>query len=219
MKRILLTFIVITSLAVSASAQIAVGVKAGLNLANVGGDLEDTDMRPSFHLGGYLTLPLAGKLSLQPELLYNALGAKAEGIDLDTYSGITEKTEYKETLKFSYISIPVLVQYSIGPVNIHAGPQISFLASAKYDAEGKTYVNGVFEESFSSDNVDIKDGFKGMDFGFNLGAGVGFGKLSVTGRYSLGLANIADEDDDDDEKFKMTNNVIQLSIGYRLFGK
>jgi hypothetical protein len=194
MKKLVLTLTAIVMLSICASAQVSVGVKAGLNLANLGGDVEDTDMRPSIHVGGYLNYAFSESLSIQPELLYNSVGAKSsyeeDGFDVE------------QTLKLNYISVPVMFLYSFGNVNIQAGPQFGFLASAKskYEVDGE------------SEDIDVKDGFKGIDLGFNLGLGANFGKLNASARYSLGLSNVNDGEGD------VKNNVIQLSLGYRLFG-
>jgi hypothetical protein len=84
--------------------------------------------------------------------------------------------------------------------NIQAGPQLGFLAGANAKA--------------GSASVDVKDFFKGTDFGINLGVGLNFGKLNAAARYCLGLGNIAEDSGDE----KITNSVIQVSLGYKLFG-
>lgn len=181
-------------LATGAFAQgISGGVKAGLNLANVkGDDVEDTDMRIAFHFGGFLNFGLSDALSVQPELLYNSVGAKMSDDDGDF------------VYKLNYISIPVNLIYSFGNFNIQAGPQFGFLASAK----GKATYDGESEE------VDMKDFYKSTDIGVNIGLGAAFGKAHVSARYGIGLANIADFEEAD-----VKNSVIQLSLGYKLFGE
>jgi hypothetical protein len=196
MKKLLSTVAVVVFFAASAMAQVSVGVKAGLNLANVtGDDVDDSDMRMSLHLGGYLNYAFSESLSIQPELLYSSMGAKSSYDDFGV--------DIEETTKLNYISVPVMVVYSFGNINVQAGPQIGFLASAK----SKVEVDGDSEEE------DIKDFFKGTDFGFNLGLGANFGKLNASARYCLGLSNIVDADEAD-----VKNAVIQISVGYRLFG-
>lgn len=179
MKKLLLT-VFAACLVFAASAQFKGGIKAGANLANIGGDdANDTDMLFAFHLGAYGQFGLSEKLTLQPELLYYGAGAKADD----------------EELKINYISIPVMFKYNVGEtLNIQAGPQIGFLAG--------------------TDPSELKDDLKGTDFGLNIGLGASFGKFSVDGRYSLGLASIIDVDDVD-----VKNNVIQISLGYQLFGE
>jgi hypothetical protein len=194
----------------SASAQFSVGVKGGLNLATLGGDGESPDMRASFHVGGYLNFPLSDNLSIQPELLYNSVGAKNSESDSYEEDGfeITEKVDV--VFKLNYVSIPLMMKYSFGAINLQAGPQLSILAKAKSKIEYEIVVDGDLEESGSVE--DDVDDIKGFDVGLNVGLGADVGKLNATVRYSLGLANINDDSD-----FKTTNNVIQISVGYKIF--
>ncbi len=64
------------------------------------------------------------------------------------------------------------------------------------------------KSEFDGDSTDIKDDTKTIDFGlgYKLENGLKFGA-----RYNLGLANIAEDAGDD---FKITNNVIQVSVGF-----
>ena len=179
MKKILFTVFAVC-LVFAASAQFKGGLKAGANLANLGGDVSGTDMLFSFHVGAYGQFGLSDALSLQPEVLYYGAGAKDD---------VSE-------FKLSYVAIPVMFKYALGEsFNIQAGPQVGLLMKAEYAG------------------VDLKDGLKGTDFGLNVGAGVTFGKLSVDARYSMGLSNI-----NDGGNGEIKNNVIQVSLGYQLFG-
>jgi hypothetical protein len=191
MKKSLLTFFV-AILALTASAQLGGGLKAGLNLANFGADAKDifdSKTLVGFHVGGYLTFNVSDALSVQPEVLYNSVGAKSEGDgDVD--------------IVVDYISIPVMLLYNVNEnFNIQAGPQLGLLLGANAKGDGAS--------------VDIKDFFKSTDFGINFGLGANFGKLNATARYCLGLANVFEDSGDE----KGTNNVIQLSLGYKLFGE
>jgi hypothetical protein len=194
MKKIFLAISMVALFAAGASAQsISGGAKAGVNLANLNGDdVEDTDMKIGYHIGGYVNIGISEALSVQPELLFNSVGAKASE---DGYDG---------TYNFNYISVPIMLMYSFGNVNIQAGPQIGLLTSAKLKVEG----NGESEE------IDYKDFLKSSDFGFNIGLGANFGKVNAAARYCIGLSNIADGDDAD-----VKNGVIQLSLGVKLFGE
>lgn len=194
MKRIFLSVAMVTLLAAGAFAQgISGGLKGGLNLANaIGKDAKDADMkmRIAYHFGGYVNIGFSETLSLQPELLYNSVGAK---MDEDV------------ALHMNYISVPLNLQYSFGNFNIHAGPQFGFLMSAKAKAD----VDG------QSAEVDMKDFFKSTDLGVNLGLGANFGKLNASARYTMGISKVWDTEEDVDAK----NGVIQLSLGYKLFGE
>ena len=197
MKKLFLTVAAVAICTATLFAQISVGAKAGVNLANVIGDVDNTDMKVGFHVGGYVNVAFSDALSLQPELLFNSVGYK--------YTVSNGFDEADVTSNLNYISIPVSLMYSFGPVNLHAGPQLGFLMSAKTKSDFDGF-----------DDQDLKDDLKSTDLGFNVGAGVKFGNLNVTARYTIGLSNIADGDDADDIDVK--NGVIQLSLGYKLFG-
>jgi hypothetical protein len=109
------------------------------------------------------------------------------------YYGAGDK-EGDDEIKFSYLAIPIMLKYNLGETfNLQVGPQIGLL--------------------LSTDPSELKDVMKGTDFGLNIGAGASFGKFSVDARYSLGLANVLDV-----SGAEVKNNVIQLSLGYQLFG-
>lgn len=114
------------------------------------------------------------------------------------FNMVGSKVEDSE-FKMSYISIPVMFKYSPAPIfNIQAGPQFGFLMGAKLDDE------------------DFKDNFKGLDLGVGIGAGVDLPMgLNFTLRYVLGLSDIGDGEL---SEVTVKNNVLQASIGYRLFG-
>ena len=80
MKRIFLTVSLCALFAAGAFAQgMSGGLKAGLNLSNFAGDdVDGTDMRIAYHVGGFVNFGLTDALSLKPELLYNSIGAKAD---------------------------------------------------------------------------------------------------------------------------------------------
>jgi len=168
----------------AASAQFKGGIKAGANLANFGGD----DAGSSDMLFAF-HIGGYGQFALSDALTLQP--------ELLYYGAGAKDSDTDDALKVNYISIPVMFVYGLGEkFNIQAGPQIGFLMSA--DLEG----------------TDVKDSFKGTDFGLNLGLGAGFGKLNAAVRYSIGLSNIIDADNVD-----VKNNVIQISLGYQLFGE
>ncbi|MCD9018356.1 porin family protein [Parachryseolinea silvisoli] len=196
MKKLFLTVAAVALCTATLFAQISIGAKAGVNLANVNGDdVDEADMRIGFHVGGYLNVAFSDALSLQPELLFNSVGYKtSEEIAGD---------DYDVTTNLNYLSIPVNLMYSFGAFNVHAGPQLGLLMSAKLKSSDVDELDG----------EDVKDFYKSSDLGFNVGIGGNFGKLNATARYTLGLSNIADDDDAD-----VKNGVIQISLGYKIFG-
>jgi hypothetical protein len=133
-------------------------------------------------------------LSLQPELLYSSVGAKMNILGI------------KASSRLNYLSLPIMLRYNPQPIfNLHAGPQIGFLVSAKEELEGLS--------------EDAMDAYKQLDVGLGIGAGVELPiGIGFSARYVLGIANIADMSDADEIEGKFTNNVFQISVNYKIFG-
>jgi hypothetical protein len=207
MKKIILSAAMLAAVCFSAAAQedIKFGVKAGVNIAKFGGDIEDLDSRTGFHAGAVAEFKLSETFSIQPELMYSQMGAKYEYID---YDGISE-AKIESTAKYDYLSLPILAKYYvIEGLSIEAGPQVGFLLSAKQ--EDKASGNRTFERT-----LDVKDGTKSIDFG--LAGGLAYDLpigLFFQARYYAGIANIAEEGDTN-EDFDVTNMAVQLSVGYK----
>jgi len=182
-----------SALTLLAGAQVQFGAKAGLNLANVHVSPSEPGtsfkMSPNVNVGVLAYLPLAGKLGLQPEVIYSGQGAK-----------VTSGSE-DGTYRLGYINVPVLVKYKdASGFFFEAGPQIGFLLNAKAKSQGVS--------------VDAKDAFKSADFAASFGLGYQFPfNVGIDARYNLGLNNIAK----DSEGSTAKNNVAQLSIFY-MFG-
>jgi hypothetical protein len=183
------------------------GFFGGLNIANMGGDMEDLGnalaaeledeieidvsvektSKTGLGFGAYYFHPLSPTLGFQLEGQYIRRGVKLE------FSGTG--MEVDSSLKLDYIEFPMLLRLSPGPGNdmrpvFFVGPVIGFNAKAEYEFEGEGM----------SETEDVKDEFKSTTFGALLGAG-----LSVTmnekstfllqARYYLGLSNAVDDDE------------------------
>lgn len=190
MKKILLSAAAIMAFGFASQAQdIKFGAKAGLNIADFGGDAETSGSRTGFHVGAVAEFKLTEQFSIQPELLYSMQGAKFE--TLDGFDVV------EEDMKLDYLNIPIMAKYYLFEgFSIQAGPQVGFLMSAKAEDE------------------DVKDSFKSIDFALNGGVGYEL-PLGVffQARYSAGLANVADGEGSDD--YSINNNVISVSVGYK----
>lgn len=202
MKKLIFVGITVLTFGVTSAQDVNFGVKGGLNVTTLTGDIEDLDPKIGFHVGGFAEIKLNEKFAIQPELLFSTQGAKAEYFD--DFDGFDVKVE--ENLKLNYINLPIMAKYFITEkFNIQAGPQVSFLMSAKNEV---TYS---FEGESDSEEFDIKDDTKAIDFGFNLGLGYSFtDKLFAEARYNFGLSSIPDDSDVD-----VKNAVFQVSFGYR----
>ncbi|WP_138434500.1 porin family protein [Winogradskyella algicola] len=200
MKKLFLAAFAVFAFASVNAQEVKFGAKAGVNLASIGGDAEDVDARTSFHIGGVAEIVISDKFSVQPELLFSSQGAKSEYTeDFGEFGSF----DVEEKIKLNYLNLPVMAKYYVAEgFSLEAGPQIGFLLSADAEVE----VDGESEEE------DVKDEFKGIDFGLGFGAGYKLDNgLNFSARYTLGLANIAEDAGDD---FSIQNNVFQISVGY-----
>lgn len=193
MKNITLIFSAFFMLVFSAQAQdqrSTIGLKTGVNFANIGGDA-DTDMRLGYHLGGFAKIQLSDAVAIQPEILYSLQGYKTEGA---SFGGVTFVEE--ENVNLHYINIPVMFKfYPMEGFNLQVGPQFGYLAAVTFDGE----------------DVKEESGLQDTDFGLAFGAGFDLNDVQIGARYNLGISDIVDDQDD---SFKAQNRVIQVYIGF-----
>jgi hypothetical protein len=195
MKKLILFVALAIFVIANSNAQINFGAKAGVNFATItGDDVESFDGRTAFHVGVVAEIVISETFSFQPELLYSAQGAD--------YSD----DEFEGTFKLDYLNIPLMAKFYVGEgFSLEAGPQVGFLMSAKdeYDFTGT---------AFKSEEEDIKEFVKDIDFGINVGVGYKLeGGLNFGARYNLGLS---DANDSGDDSFTLKNSVIQAYVGY-----
>jgi hypothetical protein len=179
-------------------AQVTGGVKVGVNFADLSieddDEIEEFDKRTGLAIGGFVEMPVAPQISIQPEVLFSQKGAKIEeGGD-----------EFK--IKFDVVQIPVLVKARFGagatrPFVVF-GPGFGFRTSAK------AQFNDEEEE-------DLKDDTKAMDFSGIVGAGVEFGRGSVEVRYDHGFTNLDDSDEGAEAKSRTISILFGVGFGAR----
>ncbi|MBL3547632.1 porin family protein [Chryseobacterium sp. KMC2] len=193
MKKILLglalvagTFTFAQKTSTTSNSPIRFGLKAGLNISSISGD--DTKSKAGFYGGVFANIPVAQDFSVQPEVLYSGMGAKADG-----------NSDMK--INLDYISVPVMFQYNALPnLYLEAGPQFSFLINSKF--------------KYQSNSVDVKDSFKTFDFGLGLGAGYYFTpNIGINVRYVAGLSDIIKDKPSGSDSSK--NGVFQVGLAYK----
>ncbi|MBZ0270011.1 PorT family protein [bacterium] len=171
------------SLKTSGSGATRMGLKGGMNIANMSVDpveLEDENSLTAFSVGAWWRIPLRGNFSVQPEALYSVKGDAQSG---DGYSTSTQ---------LAYIDVPVLARIGFlhgSPYqpSLYAGPLLAMnvSASAKVEGDGGDVA------------LDVKDQVNTFDFGMVVGGGLDFEfgshTYGVDVRYSKGLSNLAGE--------------------------
>jgi len=159
-------FVLSASASVFSQAQVSLGLKGGLNFANLDvSDLSGTyKNRTGYHLGAFALFKFT-KIGIQPEVIFSEQGSEIKDPQLGSFES-----------NFSYVNIPVIVKlYTVAGINLQAGPQFGFLTSANLGDES------------------IKDELKGSDVSLALGVGwdLPFG-LTIDGRYNLGLSDVSE---------------------------
>lgn len=183
----------------AAGQNMSVGIQGGVSLANLGGDVEDTDMKVGFAGGAFFGIDLQEYFRIQIQGQYVQKGAE------ETFNGetIKDKVDYIELLVPLTLTIPI--ENSAFEPRLYAGPAIGFLLSCKF--------------TFDGESEDCKDITTSVDYGVFFGAGadfmVGGGAIMLDVLYNLGLANINDDVDSDD--FSVKTQTIQILAGYRFF--
>ena len=215
MKKINILFLTICATlalnSVYAQAQLALGLKGGLNFSSVNSSNTTSfasayDSRTGYHSGAYLLVKLT-KIGIQPEILFSQQGHTF------TFNSQNYKSNY------NYICIPVILKlYLAGGFNLQTGVQFGFLSSATGDLIN-TSTGAV------STGQDLKNFVSSTDFSIPVGFGwdLPFG-LNFAARYNIGISDI--------NKYTGTSSpttvsslgttqaksqTIQISVGYRLF--
>jgi len=167
------------------------GAKAGLNFADVTYSGSGSYSSPGIRPDFHV----GGYLTF---MFTEHLGLQPELL----YSGQGAKSGSSK-LKINYITVPILVRFNVNKVlSFHAGPQIGILTSAKVKS--------------GSSSIDYKDNYKSSDVGIAIGTTVDLPmKLNFTFRLIKGITDI----NDTGSSLEVRNFNIQLSVGYKLFGK
>lgn len=197
----------------TASARVTtIGVKAGLSVSTLHGSLPtdgfvENGWKLGFGGGVSLGIPLAGGLSLQPELNYVAKGTSLGTLELTGPGGtIIGTVDLLETL--GYLEAPVLARISLpgGLISPYllAGPVLGIRVSQRLQFTGDaSYSTGV-------------DYFRSVDLGIGAGAGFELGRGPVRaileGRYTRGLTPAAEDVYSGDAR----NGDILVSLGVAL---
>lgn len=203
------------------SQEVKFGVKAGVNFANVNGNIgvyginfTDAKSKVGFHVGGLAEIMLSEKFAIQPELLFSNQGFKS------TQPSEIDERNKEYNISLNYINLPIMAKFfPIENLSIEAGPQVGFLISAKDEANDEY---NAFNPG-DPDNVKSKELYKNLDFGMNIGAGYKMDNgIYFQARYNIGLTKVDNEDYYKDEfgsdfgflSFSRKNRVVQLSVGY-----
>jgi hypothetical protein len=197
----LIVLAVASSPSVAVAQDVAYGVKGGLNLATVSFDPElpvDYGLRLGIVAGAFVSLPLGSRLAVQPEALFSQKGAAVDDDGVDA------------TLRLDYVEIPVLLKYSLSGARTAGRPSVFVLGGAAVAFKIRAEASATFGEETIDDDVD--EDIEDVDLGIAFGAGLAFDRVTIDGRYTLGLSNIST---DEEEAGKARNRTLSVLAGFR----
>jgi len=226
-------------------SQVKLGVRGGLNIANINEDLGGTESidfegtpldvtleqstRTTYNLGAFVEYWFSPMFALQINILYNQKGFELNG---DLNETIIEQgipinisVNSEETIKLSYLSIPLLAKVAFGESNVKpyliAGPEIGFLLSGKDNASAtaEAEAQGIKVGPYTiNQEEDIKESLESTEFALDFGAGLSysFGNIGIFADfiYSLGLTKVNKEEYDNSDDIKNQNIMINLGVFY-----
>ena len=176
---------------VSFSQGLTFGIKGGATINKLTGKSFKEEFSFGYHVGAFATLGMGGKLSLQPEVLFNQ-------VNQDTSSSFSSVYQFNriDKVQLKYLSIPILLNYNLSNLlALQLGPQFGVLI----DQNKNMLQNG-------------GDAFKKGDFSMIGGLQLKLLKFRVYGRYVIGLNDISNIGNKDQWK----NQSIQLGLGVAL---
>jgi hypothetical protein len=200
MKKILFSLLLMAPVMLFAQ----VGIKAGLNFAQVSKAADINDgTKSAFHVGLFLAPPTKSLMSSRTELIFSR-----QGYNYKTSSNSGD-------VNLDYIQFGQLASVNLTKFfSLMFGAQTAYLISAKVDSTTKTGNTGT-----PYDN--LMDLYNRVDYGYALGAEAHPVSGLVIGlRYNVSLAKVYK----DMQSMQMPsftsedakNNVVQLSVGWRL---
>ena len=161
------------------------GVRAGLNLANLRGDLAD-DMRTrstlGAHAGVFVEHAFSDRFALDFELLYSARGAAFDAPIMDEFGKIIGLDT--DRFRINYLEVPALATVSFP---FSSAVRARVLAGPVFGVS----LGGRFESNSDPARSRDLDGVRAIDIGVAGGAGLGFEAstyaIIVDARYTAGL--------------------------------
>jgi hypothetical protein len=158
---------------------VKVGVRGGLSQASLNGNgVNSSDARSGFTGGIFATIKVGDALSFQPELLYSAGGATDASLE-------TAAPTDDASVRNDFLRIPVLVKLdapieSVTP-RLYVGPSVGILLNSEIDGEDRS-------GDFSGPSVGA---VIGGEIAFDIDQIGGLDEITLDGRYTQGLADIA----------------------------
>lgn len=194
------------------------GIKAGGNSAYFSEQkFGMNSQKLGFHAGTFVNIPISKQFSIQPEVLYNQMGARDVAYSTETTTGATTvKTKGENKVTMNYISVPLMVQMRpMDKFYIEAGPEFSYFINGKTKGEAtiSSTTGGITTTTTQSQSDDInKDNINRFNFGLGLGLGYDItNNIGISARYTNSLTKI----EKSRPAAENNNRVFQLGLNYK----
>ena len=180
---------------------IVYGVKGGVNFASLAfgenEDGSDISSRTTYVIGGFVGIPVTPMISIQPEVLWAPAGTKVDSPELGNQTA---------EISFNMVQVPVLLKANIGSSRtrpfVVVGPVFGFKTSKLKFKIGN--------EETTDPAVTGDDDASSTDVAIAFGGGVDVGRLSIEGRYNLGVKDL----DGSDESAKTRGFMVLAGIAF-----
>lgn len=199
MKKIHCLFLLLFPLFTGAQLSLGIGVKAGLNFADIK-DVSDvnTDTRTGFMIGAYIAPGKQKTIGFRSEIILSR-----QGYDYQTSTNTG-------TVNLDYLLLPQLLNFRFTKlVQVQAGGQLAFLLNTGVDSTGNS-------------SGSLFDYFKRFDYGLAGGVEIfPFKGFFVGTRINVSLNNINEETPPAGgwpnfiPRIDARNNVLQVYAGWR----
>ena len=219
-RRAFIVILLMGLMTLPAMSQVKFGLKWGLTISEMLAGRQQTATissipmsiinypRTNINAGIFFDVPLAGKLHLQPELIYNNQGS----VTKPAYNYAISATE---EYKFNYLVLPILFKWQL-PRYFYAatGPKFGLLLDAKID---QSLIN-------KNTTYYVSKQYKPVDLGWTLAIGyLSPVNLGIDVRYNLGFSDINNSSASAAASIpvqngRLRNSGLQIDIFF-LFGK
>lgn len=176
----LLLAVCLTIFPASSQETFKMGVKGGINVANLyTADESNSNMIAGFNMGVFARLPLSDMLTIQPELYVSTKGASI------TYNSLLVDGTAKFNL--TYLELPVVCIVRLSEhINVQFGPYVSYLVDGKVSNMSNVQLFN-FEQ-----NINVND-YNRIDAGLVAGIGIVVHSITMGARYNYGFVKVGKE--------------------------
>jgi len=194
MKKYILCMATLLILTIGAKAQFALGLKGGLNVSKINNDNISQSTVSGYQFGAFARI--GSGLYLQPEMYVGSEGGQFNFDTNGTNTGGSAK------VRFTTLDVPLLLGKSFGTKSLNfrvmAGPIYSYILNT----------DQTFSDNLSSAYRDLGN-YNNSTLGYQAGAGVDLGNISLDARYEGGLTQL-------NQKYGQRQNLWHISLGFKI---